>query len=64
MSNALNRLVYLVKDDLFIRGPNGTRPTLRAMELSIPVKATLSTSIALSTINLDPETATNCEFHF
>ena len=25
MSNALNRLRYLVKDDLFIRGPKGMR---------------------------------------
>ena len=27
MSNALNRLRYLVKDDLFVRGPKGMRPT-------------------------------------
>ena len=38
MSNALNRLRYLVKDELFIRGPKGMRPTPRAVELSIPVR--------------------------
>ena len=27
MSNALNRLRFLVKDELFIRGPKGMRPT-------------------------------------
>ena len=43
MSNALNRLRYLVKDELFIRGPKGMRPTPRAVELSIPVKGALAT---------------------
>ena len=33
MSNALNRLRYLMKDELFIRGPKGMRPTPRAVEL-------------------------------
>ena len=57
MSNALNRLRYLVKDELFIRGPKGMRPTPRAVELSIPVKAALGNlENALSSINFDPET--------
>ena len=38
MSNALNRLRYLVKDELFVRGPRGMRPTPRATELAIPIK--------------------------
>lgn len=42
MSNALNRLRYLVKDDLFIRGPKGMRPTPRAIELSLPIRVALS----------------------
>ena len=58
MSNALNRLRYLVKDELFIRGPKGMRPTPRAVELSIPVNGALSNlEFALSTINFSPETA-------
>ncbi len=58
MSNALNRLRYLVKDELFIRGPKGMRPTPRAVELSIPVKGALSNlEFALSTINFNPATA-------
>ena len=57
MSNALNRLRYLIKDDLFIRGPKGMRPTPRAVELSIPVNAALNDlEFALSTINFDPKT--------
>ena len=58
MSNALNRLRYLVNDELFIRGPKGMRPTPRAVELSIPVKGALNNlEFALSTINFNPETA-------
>ena len=33
VSNALNRLRHLVKDDLFVRGAEGMIPTTRAMEL-------------------------------
>mgnify|MGYP001383363536 CR=1 FL=1 len=47
MSNALNRLRYLVKDELFIRGPKGMRPTPRALELSVPIHSSL-TNIELS----------------
>ena len=58
MSNALNRLRYLVNDELFIRGPKGMRPTPRAVELSIPVKGALNNlEFALSTINFNPESA-------
>ncbi len=57
MSNALNRLRYLVKDDLFIRGPKGMRPTPRANELSFPINSALNNlELSLSSINFDPST--------
>jgi len=57
MSNALNRLRFLVKDDLFIRGPKGMRPTPRAMDLSLPIQTTLNNlEISLSSIDLTPQT--------
>lgn len=52
MSNALNRLRYLVKDELFIRGPKGMRPTPRAIELSVPIHSSL-TNIELSLNSID-----------
>ncbi len=58
MSNALNRLRYLVKDELFIRGPKGMRPTQRAVELSGPIKLALSNiELSLSSANFDPLTS-------
>ena len=57
MSNALNRLRYLVKDELFIRGPKGMRPTPRANELSSPIQKALSElELSLSSINFNPRT--------
>ena len=57
MSNALNRLRYLVKDDLFIRGPKGMRPTPRANDLSLPVNTALNNlELSLSSINFNPQT--------
>jgi len=57
MSNALNRLRYLVKDELFIRGPKGMRPTPRANELSSPIQTALNNlELSLSSINFDPLT--------
>ena len=58
MSNALNRLRYLVKDELFIRGPKGMRPTPRAIELSLPIQIALSSiESTLSDIKFDPLTS-------
>ena len=58
MSNALNRLRYLVNDELFIRGPKGMRPTARAIELAPPIQEALSNiELSLSEINFDPYTA-------
>src|SRR5205814_9419036 len=34
ISHALNRLRYVLKDDLFVRGPDGMRPTERAAEIA------------------------------
>mgnify|MGYP001185186863 FL=1 len=57
MSNALNRLRYLVKDELFIRGPRGMRPTQRAMDLSLPITNSLNNlELALSSLNFTPAT--------
>ena len=57
MSNALNRLRYLVNDELFIRGPKGMRPTPRANELSSPIQKALSDlELSLSSINFNPRT--------
>ena len=58
MSNALNRLRYLIKDELFIRGPKGMRPTPRAMELSVPIQVALSNiEISLSDTSYNPSTS-------
>jgi DNA-binding transcriptional LysR family regulator len=50
MSNALSRLKGHLKDELFLRGPDGLRPTPRAIELAGPIHALL---IDLETV-LDP----------
>lgn len=34
ISHALNRLRYVLKDDLFVRGPDGMQPTERAAEIA------------------------------
>jgi DNA-binding transcriptional LysR family regulator len=41
-SNALTRLRGHVKDDLFLRGPKGLRPTPRALDLAPRIRAILS----------------------
>jgi DNA-binding transcriptional LysR family regulator len=41
MSNALNRLRYLLKDQLFLRTAEGMRPTVRARELGPPITQAL-----------------------
>ena len=54
LSNALNRLRYLVKDELFIRGPKGMRPTPRANELASQVQTALhELELSLSSINIE-----------
>src|ERR671917_2589445 len=42
MSHALGRLRKLLKDELFVRAPDGVRPTPRALALAGPVRVALS----------------------
>ncbi|PYE90470.1 LysR family transcriptional regulator [Phyllobacterium leguminum] len=42
MSAALSRLRNLLKDELFIRGPNGLQPTPRALDLAEPLSHALA----------------------
>jgi DNA-binding transcriptional LysR family regulator len=42
MSHALGRLRDLLKDELFVRAPDGVRPTPRALALADPIRGALS----------------------
>jgi len=42
MSHALNRLRYLLKDELFVRTPKGMLPTPRAEQLALPLRHALA----------------------
>src|SRR5439155_1207329 len=42
LSHALNRLRYLLKDQLFIRTPKGMVPTPRAQQLALPLRHALA----------------------
>ncbi len=58
VSNALNRLRYIMKDDLFVRGPEGMRPTSRAQEIASPVRSALmEIEEALNPSSFDPSSA-------
>ncbi|HEY2658102.1 MAG TPA: LysR family transcriptional regulator [Caulobacteraceae bacterium] len=59
MSHALNRLRWLLKDQLFVRTPEGMMPTPRAEHLAEPISRAL---IDLQR-NLDPEEFTPEEAH-
>src|SRR6266576_5712960 len=41
MSHALNRLRWMLKDQLFVRTPDGMMPTPRAEQLAQPVRRAL-----------------------
>ncbi|MGY4592538.1 DNA-binding transcriptional LysR family regulator [Bradyrhizobium sp. GM22.5] len=41
MSHALTRLRHMLKDELFVRSPNGMVPTPRADELATPIRIAL-----------------------
>jgi DNA-binding transcriptional LysR family regulator len=41
MSHALTRLRHMLKDDLFVRSPNGMMPTPRAEQLATPIRIAL-----------------------
>jgi DNA-binding transcriptional LysR family regulator len=42
VSHALNRLRYLLNDELFVRGPSGMQPTPRAVDMGPQIHAALS----------------------
>src|SRR6266851_1837954 len=58
MSHALNRLRYMLKDQLFIRTPEGMVPTARAEQLAPPLRRALSDmQLALEPENFVPQQA-------
>ena len=58
VSNALNRLRYHLKDDLFIRSPEGMKATPRALELAEPIRRALHRlEVALDPVDFDPKTS-------
>lgn len=58
VSHALNRLRYMLDDDLFVRGPHGMQPTSRAAEMGPQVHAALSQlSAALAPSSFNPATS-------
>lgn len=55
MSHALNRLRYMLKDELFVRAPEGMVPTPRAEMLAQPLRNALSEmQLALEPAAFDP----------
>jgi DNA-binding transcriptional LysR family regulator len=55
MSHALNRLRYMLKDELFVRTPEGMVPTPRAEMLAQPLRNALSEmQLALEPADFDP----------
>src|SRR5258708_35854337 len=55
MSHALNRLRHMLKDDLFVRTPQGMVPTPRAELLAQPLRNALSAmQLALEPAAFDP----------
>jgi len=55
VSHALNRLRYLLSDELFLRGPSGIRPTPRAAEIAPSVRqGLLQLQLALVATEFDP----------
>ena len=59
MSHALTRLRHMLKDELFIRSPNGMVPTPRAEELATPVRMALEgLQQSLEPVLFEPSKAT------
>lgn len=57
-SNALSRLRAFFDDELFLRGPDGMRPTARALELANQVHDALAAiDAALDPVRFDPKTS-------
>jgi len=58
VSHALNRLRYMLSDELFVRGPAGMQPTPRATEMGPQVHAALNQlQAALAPSDFDPATS-------
>jgi DNA-binding transcriptional LysR family regulator len=58
VSHALNRLRYVLNDELFARGPSGMQPTPRALEMGPQVHAALNQlQQALAPSDFDPATS-------
>src|SRR5258706_8326160 len=58
MSHALNRLRHMLKDELFVRTPDGMVPTPRAEMLASPLRNALSEmQLALEPVAFDPATS-------
>jgi DNA-binding transcriptional LysR family regulator len=63
MSHALNRLRYMLKDELFVRTPGGMMPTPRAELLAQPLRNALNEmQLALEPVAFDPA-ASERRFH-
>jgi DNA-binding transcriptional LysR family regulator len=59
MSHALTRLRHMLKDELFVRGPNGMIPTPRAEELTTPIRIALDgLQQSLEPVQFEPSKAT------
>jgi DNA-binding transcriptional LysR family regulator len=59
MSHALTRLRHMLKDELFVRSPNGMMPTPRAEELAAPIRIALDgLQQSLEPMQFDPSKAT------
>jgi DNA-binding transcriptional LysR family regulator len=59
MSHALTRLRHMLKDDLFVRSPNGMMPTPRAQQLATPIRIALDgLQQSLEPIRFEPSEAT------
>ncbi len=58
MSHALNRLRHMLKDELFVRTPDGMAPTARAEALALPLRKALSEmQLALEPASFDPSSS-------
>jgi DNA-binding transcriptional LysR family regulator len=58
VSHALNRLRYMLNDELFVRGSTGMQPTPRAVEMGPQVHAALNQlAAALAPSDFDPATS-------
>jgi DNA-binding transcriptional LysR family regulator len=58
MSHALTRLRHMLKDELFVRSPNGMVPTPRAEQLATPIRIALDgLQQSLEPVQFEPEKA-------